>query len=231
MVSRAAKLLGRRLYRDRSRTSCRPREMGWLVLGLRPSVENGVRSDSKEVCAEVCARHEVGMSFAGMSFARADGRGPAEMEVRAQEVRAHEGAHRGRSPQGIALAVAAIDEVSGELLERASFPQDRSGLRCLKRWAKRFPERRVGHWRTQEASVLTWRGGWLQPESRWWTCRRSFRRGCACSLASLATPATTTTSMPLPPRWPPRATGSWLAALDPEAASEVLRLLSERRLF
>ena len=26
MVSRAAKLLGRRLYRDRSRTSCRPRD-------------------------------------------------------------------------------------------------------------------------------------------------------------------------------------------------------------
>ncbi len=52
-------------FRDRSRTSCRPSERGWLVLGLRPAVENGVRSDSKEVCA----RHEV-----GMSFARVDGR-------------------------------------------------------------------------------------------------------------------------------------------------------------
>jgi hypothetical protein len=47
----------------------------------------GVRSDSKEVCA----RHEV-----GMSFARADVRDPTETEVRA-----HEGAHRGRSPQGV----------------------------------------------------------------------------------------------------------------------------------
>jgi hypothetical protein len=65
VVSRAAKLLGRRLYGDRSRISCRPHEVGWLVLGLRPAVENGVRSGSKEVCA----RHEV-----GMSFARLDGR-------------------------------------------------------------------------------------------------------------------------------------------------------------
>jgi hypothetical protein len=38
VVSRAAKLLGRRLYRDRSRTSCRPRhQVGWLVQGLRPA--------------------------------------------------------------------------------------------------------------------------------------------------------------------------------------------------
>ena len=62
--------------------------MGWLVLGLRPAVENGVRSDSKEACA----RHEV-----GMSFARGDGGGgPSETEVRA-----HEGTNRGRSPQGV----------------------------------------------------------------------------------------------------------------------------------
>ena len=40
MVSRTAKLLGYRLLGDRSRTSCRPRQMGWLVLGLRPA---GVR--------------------------------------------------------------------------------------------------------------------------------------------------------------------------------------------
>jgi transposase len=35
-------------------------------------------------------------------------------------------------------------------------------------------------------------------------------------------------SMLSPRRWPPRATSAW-AAVDPEAASEVLRLLSERR--
>src|SRR5215218_2652915 len=38
VVSRAAKLLGCRLYGDRSRTSCRPpQKVGWLVLGLRPA--------------------------------------------------------------------------------------------------------------------------------------------------------------------------------------------------
>src|SRR5215217_9210869 len=60
------------------------RKTGWLVLGLRPAGARGVRSGSKEVCA----RHEV-----GMSFARVDGGGPTETEVCA-----HEGAHRGRSP-------------------------------------------------------------------------------------------------------------------------------------
>jgi hypothetical protein len=56
---------------------------------------------------------------------RADGGGGGPTET---EVRAHEGAHRGRSPQGVVLAVAAIDEVTGELLERVSFPQDSTGL-------------------------------------------------------------------------------------------------------
>jgi hypothetical protein len=45
--------------------------------------------------------------------------GPTETEVRA-----HEGANRGRSPQGVGVAVAAIDEATSELLERASFLQD-----------------------------------------------------------------------------------------------------------
>jgi hypothetical protein len=49
VVSRAAKLPGYRLHRDRSRTSCRPRVMGWLVLGLPPAGARGGRSDSKEV--------------------------------------------------------------------------------------------------------------------------------------------------------------------------------------
>src|SRR5215204_7199724 len=46
----------------------------------------GARSGSKEVCA----RHEVGMSFACAD----GGGGPTETEVRA-----HEGAHRGRPPR------------------------------------------------------------------------------------------------------------------------------------
>ena len=73
MVSRAAKLLGYRLHRDRSPTSCRPHKVGWLVLGLRPAGARGERSDSKEVWEH---KPEV-----GMSFARADGEGPTETEV------------------------------------------------------------------------------------------------------------------------------------------------------
>ena len=49
----------------------------------------------------------------------------------------------GVDPHKASLAVAAVDEATGELLKRASFPQDRAGLRCLERWAKRFPKRRL----------------------------------------------------------------------------------------
>jgi hypothetical protein len=37
----------------------------------------------------------------------------------------------GVDPHKRSLAVAAIDEAKGKLLERASFPQDRTGLRAL----------------------------------------------------------------------------------------------------
>jgi hypothetical protein len=62
----------------------------------------------------------------------------------------------GVDPHKASLAVAVIDEATGEFLERASFPQDRAGLRALERWAKHFPERRPKRWRTPEASVGTW---------------------------------------------------------------------------
>ena len=102
----------------------------------------------------------------------------------------------GVDPHKASVAVAAVDEAKGELLERASFPQNRSGLRALERWAKRFPERRPKRWRTPAASVGTWRGGWRRQASRWWTCRPNSRQRFGCSLASLATPARTTGSMP-----------------------------------
>ena len=63
----------------------------------------------------------------------------------------------GVDPHKTSAAVAAVDEATGELLERASFPQDRTGLRRLERWAKRFPERRPKRWRTRVVSVGTWR--------------------------------------------------------------------------
>ena len=57
----------------------------------------------------------------------------------------------GVDPHKASLAVAAVEEATGELLERASFPQDRSGLRSLERWARKFPERR---WAVENAGGL-----------------------------------------------------------------------------
>jgi transposase len=57
----------------------------------------------------------------------------------------------GVDPHKASLAVAVIDEATGEFLERASFPQDRAGLRALERWAKHFPERR---WAVENAGGL-----------------------------------------------------------------------------
>src|SRR3954452_7142433 len=156
-----------------------------------------------------------------MPFARDDGgRGPTETEVRARE-----GANRGRSPLKASIAVAAIDEATGELLEHASFPQDRTGLKRLDRWAKRFPKRR---WAIENACGLG--------------------RHPAMRLA-----ASGESVVDVPPKLSARvrvlSTGNArkndgldalatalaashnerLAAVDPEAASEVLRLLTERR--
>src|SRR5215210_6956197 len=82
----------------------------------------------------------------GMSYARNDGGGPTETEVRA-----HEGAHRGRSPQG-------VGRLSGrrQRLRRAPrarrLPAEPSRPEVLLgRWARRFPERRPKRWRTPEA--------------------------------------------------------------------------------
>jgi hypothetical protein len=86
-----------------------------------------------------------------MSFARADGDGgPTEMEVRMKVL-------IGVDPHKASVAIAAVDEATGQLLERASFPQDRAGLRCLERWARRFPERRPKRWRTPAGWVVIWR--------------------------------------------------------------------------
>ena len=54
-----------------------------------------------------------------MSFARDDGTGPVETEVRAlMKVLI------GVDPHKASVAVAAVDEAKGQLLERASFPQN-----------------------------------------------------------------------------------------------------------
>jgi transposase len=131
----------------------------------------------------------------------------------------------GVDPHKVSLAVAAVEEATGELLERANFAQDRAGLRSLERWARRFPERR---WAMENA--------------------RGLGRHLAGRLA-----ATGEAVVDVPPKLSARvrvlSTGNarkndgldalatalaasrneTLAAVDPEADSEVLRLLSERR--
>jgi transposase len=131
----------------------------------------------------------------------------------------------GVDPHKTSLAVAAVKEATSELLERASFPQDRSGLRSLERWARRFPERR---WAVENAGGLG--------------------RHLAVRLAAAGESV-----VDVPPKLSARvrvlSTGNArkndrvdaiatalaasrnerLAAVDPEAASEALRLLSERR--
>ena len=82
----------------------------------------------------------------GMSFAHAAGGGPTETEVRAlMKVLI------GVDPHKASITVAAVDEAVGRFVERASFPQNRAGLRALECWAKRFPERR---WAVENAGGL-----------------------------------------------------------------------------
>jgi transposase len=146
-------------------------------------------------------------------------------EVRPKRRYAHMQVLIGVDPHKVSLAVAAVDEATGELLERAAFPQDRTGLRRLERWARRFPERR---WAVENAGGL---GRYL-----------------AMRLA-----AADESVVDVPPKLSARvrvlSTGNArkndrldalatalaasrnerLAAVDPEESSEALRLLSERR--
>src|SRR3712207_5834289 len=131
----------------------------------------------------------------------------------------------GVDPHKASIALAVVDEAVGELVECASFPHNRAGLRALERWAKRFPERR---WAVENAGGLG--------------------RHLAGRLA-----ATGESVVDVPPKLSARvrvlSTGNArkndgvdalatalaasrnerLAPVDPEVGSEVLRLLSERR--
>jgi hypothetical protein len=57
----------------------------------------------------------------------------------------------GIDPHKASLAVAVVDEAVGELLERASFPQNRAGLRALQRFKRNSTPSVVGRWRTPAA--------------------------------------------------------------------------------
>src|SRR5215207_6478994 len=147
-----------------------------------------------------------------MSFARVDGGGgPTETEVRARMK-----VLIGVDPHKASVAVAAVEEDTSELLERASFPQDRTGLRALERWAKRFPERRPKRWRTAAAgeSVVD-----VPPKLSARVRVLSSFAGNARKNDRVDAVATALAA----------SRNERLAAVDPEAASEALRLLSERR--
>jgi transposase len=131
----------------------------------------------------------------------------------------------GVDPHKASVAVAVVDEAKGELVERATFPQNRAGLRSLERWAKRFPERR---WAVENAGGLG---------------RHLAVRLAAAGESVVDVPSKLSARVRVLSTGNARkndgvdalatALAAWrherLAAVDPEAASEVLRLLSERR--
>ncbi|MDQ5812596.1 MAG: IS110 family transposase [Actinomycetota bacterium] len=131
----------------------------------------------------------------------------------------------GVDPHKASVAVAVVDEAKGELVERASFPQNRAGLRDLERWAKRFPERRwamenAGGLGRHLAGRLAAVGEFVVDVPPKLSARvRVLSTGNARKNDGLDALATALAA----------ARNERLAAVDPEAASEVLRLLSERR--
>jgi transposase len=131
----------------------------------------------------------------------------------------------GVDPHKTSVAVAAIDEAKGELLERAAFPQDRTGLRSLESWAKRFPERRwavenAGGLGRHLAGRLAASGESVVDVPPKLSARvRVLSSGNARKNDVLDALATASAA----------SRNEHLAAVDPEIGSEVLRLLSERR--
>jgi transposase len=131
----------------------------------------------------------------------------------------------GVDPHKVSLAVAVVDEATDELLERASFPQDRTGLRRLERWPRRFPERRwavenAGRLGRHLAVRLAVKGESVVDVPPKLSARvRVLSTGNARKNDGLDALATALAA----------SHNERLAAVDPEAASEALRLLSERR--
>ena len=133
----------------------------------------------------------------------------------------------GVDPHKASLAVAAVDEATGELLERASFPQDRAGLRSLERWAKRFPERR---WAVENAGGLGRHlAGRLAAAGESVVDVPPKLSARVRVLSSFAGNARKNDGLDALATALAASRNERLAAVDPEAASEVLRLLSERR--
>ena len=131
----------------------------------------------------------------------------------------------GVDPHKAAVAVAVVDEVVGEFVESATFAQNRAGLRDLERWAKRFPERRwavenVGGLGRHLAGRLAAAGESVVDVPPKLSARvRVLSSGNARNNDELDALATAVAA----------SHNERLAAVGPETASEVLRLLSERR--
>src|SRR5215211_4353935 len=155
----------------------------------------------------------------GVSFTHVIGRDPTGTEVRARMK-----VLIGVDPHKASVALAVVDEV-GELIECASFPQNRAGLRALERWAKRFPERR---WAVENAGGLG---------------RHLAQRLAASGESVVDVPSKLSARVRVLSIGNARkndgldalatALAAWrnerLPTVDPEAGTEVLRLLSERR--
>jgi transposase len=131
----------------------------------------------------------------------------------------------GVDPHKGSVAIAVIDEAKGELVERATFPQSHAGLRALERWARRFPERRwamenSGGLGRHLAGRLAAAGECVVDVPPKLSARvRVLSTGNARKNDGVDALATALAA----------SRNERLAAVDPEAASEVLRLLSERR--
>jgi transposase len=128
----------------------------------------------------------------------------------------------GVDPHKGSVAGAAIDEATGQLLERGSFPQDRASLRSLERWARRFPERR---WAVENA------GGLGRPLAGKLAGSGESVVDVPPKLSAVLSTGNARKNDGLDALATALAASrnERLAAVDPEAASEVLRLLSERR--
>jgi transposase len=159
-----------------------------------------------------------------MSFARADGdEGSTETEVRAlMKVLI------GVDPHKASVAVAAVDEATGELLERASFPQSRTGLRSLERWARRFSERRLGR-RERRRPRGRYLAGRLAASGESVVDVPPKLSARVRVLSSFAGNARKNDRLDALATALAASRNDRLAAVDPEDSSEVLRLLSERR--
>jgi transposase len=179
---------------------------------LRPAGARGVRSDSKEV-------------WEHRPKSECPSRATLVTEVRPKRRYARMKVLIGVDPHKASVAVAAVDEAKSELLERASFSQDRDGLRSLERWAKRFPQRRwavenAGGLGRHLAGRLAAAGECVADVPPKLSARvRLLSSGNARKNDELDALATALAA----------SRNERLAAVDPEAASEVLRLLSERR--